>query len=164
MGQQENPGLGGPFPFHTLPPVEPAAPHVMAADNGAGWIQGVCAAGRICYSLIPEEWQVPIVFIPSLLHCHDSFPCLLGTGYGGIFFVWYFLLLLLTGHTLFIHHQGNMIRLSVVAIFKCGTDGWSFLSFISRTDRGGKSLHLLLNILYLSIFIWCYFTFMLHYS
>jgi len=35
-GEQEEPGLRGPFLSHTLPPGEPAGPHVMAADNGGG--------------------------------------------------------------------------------------------------------------------------------
>lgn len=88
-GEQENPGAEDLSPFAHTSPEEPAGPHVIAADNdtGGGRFQCVWTAGRICYSLIPEEWQVPIVFILSLLSCHDSFPYLLGTGYGGIFFV-----------------------------------------------------------------------------
>ena len=98
-GEQENLGLRGPFPFsHTLPQKSrlflTSSFQITAVGRrvGVAGVQCVCTAGRICYSLIPEEWQLPIVFIPSLLHCHDSFPCSLGTGCGGnfLFLVWYF--------------------------------------------------------------------------
>lgn len=145
MGSRKTPGSKDLSPFTHTSPGEPAVPHVITADNsvrGEGGIQCVCAAGRICYSLIPEEWQVPIVFILSLLHCHDSFPCLLGTGYDGfLFFLFFF------GKFCFYSSYGlhcssttrGIMWQSAVAIFKCGINGCSFLvSFISHADYGGK--------------------------
>lgn len=58
MGSRKTPGSKDLSPFTHTSPGEPAVPHVITADNsvrGEGGIQCVCAAGRICYSLIPEE-------------------------------------------------------------------------------------------------------------
>lgn len=117
MGEQESPKLRGPLPFHTLPQQPP--PVLTSSEiTVEGGTLSLCVVGRICYSLIPEEWQVPIVFILSVLHCHDSFPYLHQTGCGGELFsvtIWHFLLYSLCW-TLFKHHWGISKR----SIFKGG--------------------------------------------
>lgn len=152
MGSRKSIGSEDLSSLHGLPPSEGrerSPRHQHRYHRGAGCGGGgedplhLYCSENLLFSH-PQQWQLPIVFILSLLHSRDSFPRSHETGYGGIFFFLFLGWLLFFQCFFFLnvlHCSPNTEGIwSTMAIFKSDTHEWYVLGlFISHTGSG-KSL------------------------